>query len=70
MLTAYTFLAYICATYSGIITSGSSSSLLSLPSLYNGTLPYHLHPPEGGYKSEASVPSLAPIIFGARPLDQ
>ena len=56
------------ATYSGILSSISSSSLFSLPSSYYRMLLYH----SNTYALEfaISVNSLAPVIFRAISLDQ
>jgi len=81
------FYTVIFATYSGIITSISSSSPYGLPSLYHGTLLYRVAKTQKPAKTQrknfsafaefcvfatpvASVICLAPIIIGAKPLDQ
>jgi len=64
------FLAGFFATYSGIISSALSRAPYGTPSTLRGMLPYRSLICKQIKKPEASVTDLAPIIFGAKPLDQ
>ena len=64
------FLAWIIATYAGIIASLSSSSPYSLPSTYKRMLLYHLNNPKINQIRSFGIVLEPRYIFGAGALDQ